>query len=381
MKKILIVVPGCRTGGVVSSLIALLNSSFVDRYKVHLFIMNTYGEYINPELSLYSIGKNFWTSLLYANVMYSKGLNKFILIIFKLLLHCPFLGKIIFAKIENSTIRNIEKENYDCVVSFQESTSLPFVAKFLNPYKIAWIHCDYSRIFTNENDEMSIFSKYYRIVTVSEYTKKTFCQLLPLLSNKVYTIYNIMDSEAILEKSKKPINNLNFNNEVFTIISVGRISAVKQFELIPIIANTLKSRNINFRWYILGGVHERIPYLQLQKSIVDCGVADCVLCLGNQLNPYPYFKAANLLVSTSKSEACPMIFNEAKILNLPVVTNNFGSAYEFIIDGQDGRICTIDQMADVIEDIILNKSTFNPIISDQFESYAIQNKIDFVLMN
>lgn len=343
--------------------------------------MNTYGEYINPELSLYSIGKNFWTSLLYANVMYSKGLNKFILIIFKLLLHCPFLGKIIFAKIENSTIRNIEKENYDCVVSFQESTSLPFVAKFLNPYKIAWIHCDYSRIFTNENDEMSIFSKYYRIVTVSEYTKKTFCQLLPLLSNKVYTIYNIMDSEAILEKSKKPINNLNFNNEVFTIISVGRISAVKQFELIPIIANTLKSRNINFRWYILGGVHERIPYLQLQKSIVDCGVADCVLCLGNQLNPYPYFKAANLLVSTSKSEACPMIFNEAKILNLPVVTNNFGSAYEFIIDGQDGRICTIDQMADVIEDIILNKSTFNPIISDQFESYAIQNKIDFVLMN
>ena len=44
MKKILIVVPGCRTGGVLSSLIALLNSTFVERYDIHLFVMNTYGE-------------------------------------------------------------------------------------------------------------------------------------------------------------------------------------------------------------------------------------------------------------------------------------------------------------------------------------------------
>ena len=50
MKKILIVVPGCRTGGVLSSLIALLNSTFVERYDIHLFVMNTYGEQLQSEL-------------------------------------------------------------------------------------------------------------------------------------------------------------------------------------------------------------------------------------------------------------------------------------------------------------------------------------------
>ena len=32
MKKVLIVVPGCGTGGILTSLIALLNSTFVNRY-------------------------------------------------------------------------------------------------------------------------------------------------------------------------------------------------------------------------------------------------------------------------------------------------------------------------------------------------------------
>lgn len=381
MKNILIVVPGCKTGGVISSLIALLNSSFVNRYSVHLFIMNTYREQPNSLLSSYSIGKNFWTSLLYANIIYSKGFDKFVLVFFKLFLRIPFIGKIIFSMIENSVIRSIEKEKYDCVISFQESFSLPFVAKFSNSNKVAWIHCDYSRVFTNVNNEMAVFSKYSKVVTVSEYTRKTFCELLPLLSHKVYTIYNIMDSLAIIEKAKEPIYNKHFNRTAFTIISVGRISAVKQFELIPSIAHVLKSRNLNFKWYILGGIYERLPYQKLQKAIIDYNVADYVFCLGNQLNPYPYFKAANILVSTSKSEACPMIFNEAKILNLPIVTNNFGAAYEFITEGQDGRICSIDKMADIIENVILGKSKFSPRISEAFDAQIIQNQIDLVLMN
>lgn len=46
MKKVLIVVPGCGTGGILTSLIALLNSTFVNRYSVNIFIMNGYGEFL-----------------------------------------------------------------------------------------------------------------------------------------------------------------------------------------------------------------------------------------------------------------------------------------------------------------------------------------------
>ena len=380
MKKILIVVPGCRTGGVLSSLIALLNSTFVERYDIHLFVMNTYGEQLQSELAKFSIGKNLGTSLLNANVVNSSGIRKLILILFKLILQMPFLGKLFSNCIEISTIRSIEKDNYDCVISFQESASLPFVAKFSNPNKIAWIHCDYSRIFTNKMYEFAVFSKYCKIVTVSEYTRVSFCKLLPSLESRVVVIYNIMDSSAIIQKSKEQMDDDRFCIEEFTIISVGRISAVKQFNLIPSIASSLKTRGLAFKWYILGGKHEIEPYQKLMQAISDYSVENEVICLGNKTNPYPYFKVADLLVSTSSSEACPMIFNEAKILNLPVVTNNFGSAHEFIVEGQDGQICSLTVMADVIDNIIRTQRRFNPHISTDFDEQHILSQIDKLLI-
>ena len=380
MKKILIVVPGCRTGGVLSSLIALLNSTFVERYDIHLFVMNTYGEQLQSELAQFSIGKNLGTSLLNANVVNSFGTRKLILILFKLILQVPFFGKFFSNCIEISTIRSIEKDNYDCVISFQESASLPFVAKFSNQKKIAWIHCDYSRIFTNTVDEFAVFSKYCKIVTVSEYTRVSFCKLLPSLESRVVVIYNIMDSNAIIQKSKEQMDDDRFSIEEFTIISVGRISAVKQFNLIPSIASNLKTRGLAFKWYILGGKHEIEPYQKLMQAISDHSVENEVICLGNKTNPNPYFKVADLLVSTSSSEACPMIFNEAKILNLPVVTNNFGSAHEFIVEGQDGQICSLTVMADVIDNIIRTQKRFNPHISTDFDEQHILSQIDKLLI-
>ena len=74
-----------------------------------------------------------------------------------------------------------------------------------------------------------------------------------------------------------------------------------------------------------------------------------------------------------------MIFNEAKILNLPILTNNYGAAYEFIKEGHDGLICEIDQMADAIVNIIEKKFSFKPTISKSFDTQEIQNRIDRVI--
>lgn len=381
MKKVLIVVPGCGTGGILTSLIALLNSTFVNRYSVNIFIMNGYGEFLDPTIAKYDIGCNYWMSKVYSYVFNAKGWKKIVLSCYKILFRIPKLGKTIVENIESSTIRKIEKLEYDCVISFQESVSLQFVSKFRNPNKVAWIHCDYSRIFTNKHEEMAIFSKYSKIVTVSNYTRKTLCQLLPQLAGRVFTIYNIMDREAVLTKAEKEIDDNRFATDNFTIISVGRISEVKQFHLIPKIASKLKSDGYPFRWYIIGGRNEPGAAYKLHQAILDFKLDEYVICIGNKVNPYPYFRAANLLVSTSYSEACPMIFNEAKILDLPVVSNNFGSAYEFIKDGKDGIICSIDQMAEVIENIYNKKYLFEPTISEAFNNNIIQNQIDNVLNN
>lgn len=376
MKKILIVIPGCRTGGMVSSLVALLNSQFSRRYDIRLFVMNSYGEKLRPELEIYSVGMNKGTSFLYANVVNYTKFLRWKLVAFKLIIHIPIVGRAIHDWIEGTTISKLERHNYDYIVSFQESVSLPFVAKFANENKVAWIHCDYSRIFTNVKDELSIFSRYSRIVTVSEYTKNVFCRLLPSLEPRVEFIYNMLDYESIVDKSRDYIDDSRFITDRYTIISVGRISSVKQFEVIPKIAAEIKSKGGHFRWYIIGGKYERNAYDKLAKSIVEFSVEGEVICLGNKSNPYPYFRVADLLVSTSYSEACPMIFNEAKILNTPIVTNNFGSSYEFVSEGVDGYIRPIMEMADTIYGIISSKTVFHPTITTNFDEQSILEKVD-----
>jgi glycosyltransferase involved in cell wall biosynthesis len=379
MKKILIVIPGISTGGVLSSLIALLNSSFTSRYQVHLFAMSSYRLANNDCLHKYILKCNKLSSLVYTQVASSKGSFKCCLLLFKVLLRIPFFGGFLKSVIDSLTIKKLEQEQYDYVISFQETLSLQFVSKFSNPNKITWIHCDYSRIYSDFQYEMNIFSRYSKIIAVSEYTRSLFCQLFPTLSSKTYSIYNIMDEDHINTKSCDVIDDIRFDNKCFTIISVGRIVSIKQFHLIPKIAAEIQENGASFKWYILGGGCERVALQELQSAIKKYSVENSVFCLGNKLNPYPYYKKANLLVSVSASEACPMIFNEAKILKLPIVTNNFGSAYEFIRDGRDGRICSIDKMSNVISDIIQNKRTFNPLISDNFKEKNIQQKLDDIL--
>lgn len=378
MKKILFVIPGCRTGGIVSSLIALLNSSFSKRYGVSIFVMGAYNTEIPDELGKYCIDGNKLLSMLYTNVETVTPFNIISLFPIKVITHLPKIGGLFSDKIEKKAISEIEGRNFDYIVAFQESLSLEFVSKIKCRNKIVWIHCDYSRIFRTKDIELQYFRKYSKIVTVSEYTKKVFCQLLPELSDRVVAVYNVMDYKQITQKSEASIDDVRFESSGFTIISVGRIVDVKQFELIPCIAAVLKSNGLSFKWYILGGANDVASFNKLNQQIGANHVDDIVICLGNKSNPYPYFKASDLLVSVSKSEACPMIFNEAKILGVPIVSNNFGSAYEFIENGKDGVICSVDEMPVVIGNIIENKGKYCPHISNDFDENIIQAKLDLL---
>ena len=73
-----------------------------------------------------------------------------------------------------------------------------------------------------------------------------------------------------------------------------------------------------------------------------------VFYLGNKSNPYPYFRESDLLVCMSSSEACPMIFNEAKVIGLPIVTTDFPSSFEFITSSFDGLIIDFENLSQAI---------------------------------
>lgn len=343
-KKLLFIIPGHSLGGTTSSLASLLNSEFTSYYDVDVFAINR-RNYAHPTIAKFDIGLNGLTTAYNADFLAFSKIDRLKFCPIKILKQVGPLTNNLKRWVVKRTINKIEnRKHYDYVISFQEENTTKFTSHFANPNKIAWIHCDYAKSFGEDVDELEMYKHYKRIVCVSDFTRKGFVGRYPSLDGKTIAIHNLFDAEKVLERSTDAIDDTRFDNSHFTILSMGRISEVKRFYLIPEIAARLKKAGLDFRWYILGGGNNEQDQKQLDDAIVGNKVEKQVLCLGGKSNPYPYLKAADLLVSTSKSEACPMVFNEAKLLHVPILSADYGSAFEFVEQGKDGYITSIEEM-------------------------------------
>lgn len=379
-KKILIVVMSLSTGGTTSALKALMNTSFSKENDISIHVFCNTGVAQNPELQKYIIMPGKLAQLWFLNIANASLLAKILMLPIKVIKNIPWLGNRIDTMIAKHIARSTERrEQYDTVISFSEHIVPGIVQHFKNENKFVWIHCDYGNRI-KRNDE-HIFNKYRKIVCVSKFTRDSFAKRYPSLADRTVYIYNVCSIDSIRAKSKEEINDKLFDTSVFTILSIGRIAPVKRFHEIPAIAKRLKNAGCAFRWYIMGGGSAEDTD-KIKTAIESNGVMDKVIMLGARTNPFPYLKRANLLVSTSESEACPMIFNEAKILGTPIVSANFGSAHEFIKQGVDGYISSIEEMHNTISKLIEDKdeySILNPCIEKALQEDSIMAKINEII--
>jgi glycosyltransferase involved in cell wall biosynthesis len=259
--------------------------------------------------------------------------------------------------------KRFSNNQYDVVVAFSEGVPTAFTSHFHYFDKIAWVHCDYSSYMKHNSfpNESAIYGTYKSIVCVSEYTKLEFCKHFPSLTKKVYALYNVLDTQMMLNAAKDSVDESCYTREQFNIVSIGGINVVKRFSKIPQIVRTLIDRGCIFRWYLIGSTMQMEEQTALYKNIKKYDVGKFFYCLGAKDNPYPYISQSDLLVNTSISEAAPYVINEAKILHTPVVCADFGSASEFINDGINGFIVPLEQMSDKIELLIKNKQEYNKI--------------------
>jgi glycosyltransferase involved in cell wall biosynthesis len=351
MKNLLFIVPSRGNAGTNSSLSCIYNI-FKDRYNIKVVTMESKGN------GSYEFLKEAYTPLFldaylqnYSNI---KGLLKFVSFLIKIIKRLAFvLGLDIETKVFRYVAKQIERKwELDYIIGFQEGIAMNFAAQFKNPNKLTWIHCDYVRAFSESQNELNLYARFKKIVCVSNFTREQFISRYPSLTPQSTTIYNLLDEERILRLSCEPIEDSKFKNSDFTIVSMGRMDPIKRFALIPSIARKIKERNLKFNWYILGGP-ENDTYKEIEKLIQENEVGDSVILLGNKTNPYPYLKQSDLLVTTSCSEACPMIFNEAKLCGTPIVTSNFSSAHEFILEGINGYVCPVEKIEEKIIDLII----------------------------
>ena len=373
MKRLLFVCPGLNYGGSASSLISILNTNLIQEYVVEVFSI-VKGDNTSPVLANYSIGLNEWTSAFYSDFNTLSKKEKVRAVGLKILRQVPVVKIIVEKWIIRKTIIKLEKRKYDFVIAFQEGLATEFCQHFSTENKIAWIHCDYAKAYKRTDSAMNMYLKFKTIVCVSRATRSSFLNYYPTLADRTVVIYNIFDARGVREKALGRVNDIEYNEQVFSIISVGRINKVKRFDIIPRIARQLVERRLLFRWLIIGQPYSKEECDKLIKAIKEYGMEDYVMYLGGKPNPYPYFRLANLLVCVSESEACPMIFNEAKLLGLPIVTTNFPSAFEFICSPEEGMISALDNITETIANVIENKP-FENQAKTYFDAEALNKRI------
>ena len=375
--KILFVIPAFRNGGVVSALKNLLSSLDIAGVSIDLFAISDIGPNRTffeslPFVEIRSVpvgnkagngGKNSIQSCLY-HVVYAikKCLCK--------------IGIDISRHAFKVCVDKLARNSYDIVVGYQEGQATLFVSLFRNVKKVAWVHCDYSRVAKTTKDirkSKRLYSSFDEIVCVSEYTKSSFVNLMPELGNKVVAIHNLVDKDRIVHEAQEIIHDPLFVTDRFTIVSLGRIDPVKGFSGIPRVASLLRESEASFRWYIIGGGDNVAEMNKIKSNISLYHVEDCVIVLGNKDNPYPYIRQSQLLVSTSYSEACPNVLSEAFVLGVPVVSTDYGSAIEFIKDGENGYISALGHIHVVIENLIKNRGAYDQL-KNNVSCFAWSNK-------
>lgn len=352
MKKILFIIPSLATGGTNSSLDSFY-TQFKDKYHISVFCIAHQPRNHNYSFDEALIKQDVILSLFCANFSAQKGVYKVFAFFFKVLQSllrkvninlATVYGKLVVRKIESA-------QKYDFVVGFQEGFATIFASMFQKPDKVAWIHCNYNYYLPFGKSEEKMYDKFIKIVCVSKYTASLFANRYPALSFKTIFIHNLIDSHRIKELAQTSITDTVFSPDSINLISVGRFSTVKRFREIPFIAKTLKNRGLKFAWYILGPADASDEIVLFTDNMEKYSVQDCVKWLGGKSNPYPYFNKADIYVCLSESEACPMVFKEAKIFGLPIVTTDFPSAYEFVNE-DDGIISSLENISDAINSII-----------------------------
>ena len=393
MVRILFIIPEFKFGGTVISTYNMISVLSSEKYQIDVLAMTHQGSVKD----LYEANK---INILEENIFLSSLTGKFqeektflrkcfflfnkIIRRFLLLLNKDYLG-VVYKRVAKAYT------NYDVVVACQEGVATEFASYITVSKKIAWFRSE-CKYWINEVDPslsiakkkaVKVYQKYNNIVCVSETTRRDMIDVLPELSSRVVAIHNIQDVTSIVNKSLEHFSDDRFNTDVFTIISIGRMSPQKRFAHIPEIAYKLKKSGCHFKWYIIGGGNTYNEYDNLLFNINQFDVKDCVLLLGEKLNPYPYIVKSNLLVNTSYIEACPRVVIEAKILQVPVICADFSSAYEFITDNHDGFIRSIESIDSPISSMILDNDLYirikNNCMAYTFSNDVLRKKVEDIL--
>ncbi|MBO1512362.1 glycosyltransferase [Metabacillus bambusae] len=256
------------------------------------------------------------------------------------------------------------KKRYDVAISYAWPHDI--VAKNVNAEKkIAWIHTDYSKLEIDNRLDLRGWMQFNHIISISDECTKSFLTKYPTLEEKVLTLENITSPNFInnLAQDHIPLTEINSKGN-FNILSVGRLSYVKGFDMAVKALRLLHDKGLTYiKWYVIGyGGYES----ELSELISSYNLQDSFILLGKKINPYPYMKACDLYVQPSRYEGKAVTVTEAKILKKPIIITAYPTAKSQLINGVEGIICnlSVEGLSTTIEKLAEDKKERERLIEN-----------------
>ena len=168
---------------------------------------------------------------------------------------------------------------------------------------------------------------------VSDTVRQNFIERYAFNPQKIIRIYNPLDKDDILNKSKKPLgDSICIKNKV-RFITIGRLVPQKGYDRLLQVVKRLVAEGFDFELWILGEGEQKAS---LNKYIKENSLEDRVKLLGFKSNPYKYLKACDCFICSSRSEGFSLVIAEAMILGLPVLSTYCSGPNELLDEGKYG---------------------------------------------
>ena len=378
MKKILIVSHAMEIGGAERALLGLLESIDSTRVSVDLFLLRHEGElldlipdYINllPPIPAYTVlARPIVQTIKEGHLMLSAArlVGKYRAKQYDQKHGLTESGVAIeySHKYTKRFMPPIQPEvEYDLAISFL--TPHYFVAeKVRAKKKVAWIHTDYSVVQVDTASEVSMWSCYDYIASISDNVTETFLSVFPSLKEKIVLIENILPKTLIVRQTEAfTVENEMPNDSTIKLLSIGRFSNPKNFDNVPDICRRILKAGLDIKWYLIGyGGDEPL----IRRRITEASMEDRVIILGKKENPYPYIKACDLYVQPSRYEGKAVTVREAQMLCKPVVITRYATSASQLEDGVDGVIVPMENegCAAGIESVIRDEKLQHKLIEN-----------------
>jgi glycosyltransferase involved in cell wall biosynthesis len=349
-KKLLFVIPSLDAGGGEKSLVNLLGIIDAGKYQVDVMLFHKNGLFLKmlPEhVRVLEIDGDYR--------IFSKGLLSSVKSFLSSFKFAAAFNRISFA-IKNKRISNkavAEQQSwknaagtiphlegrYDAAIAFLEKSSVYYLVDKVNAdKKIGWIHTNYASSGMQPAFDAPYFQRLDHIVTVSDECGSALHDTFPKETSKIVVMHNIISSEMIHRLAEMG-DAKEINDSQTSILSVGRLSAEKGFDLAIDACAVLNARGTEVHWYVIGEGKERAV---LEQKIKDHGLEGKFHLLGARENPYPYLKKATVYAQTSRYEGKSIAIDEAKIMHKPIVVTNFTTVKDQILDGENGVVADMD---------------------------------------